>query len=699
MKTSIQFITALIFFLGINTSLTAQWESKGPYAGAMTSLAYDGAKVYAGTMANGVFSSSDDGATWTSANQGLERTWINDVITNSAGVFAGTDYLGVYFSSDQGNSWIARNNGLTDLHITQLFSSRGNIFASTPSGVFFSSNNGISWILRNNGIPGTYPIYTYAQMGDTIYGGTYGKSLYMTDNNGQTWSQVGAGFPSPSSSFFVYSLATSGNTIYAGTSSGIYLSTNRGVSWVHSGNMYMSENYALALAVNGNSLYAGTYAYGIHVSNDNAASFVSSNNGLQWYPGYPTYIQTSEFLGLGSSVLAATYFGMYRTTNNGLNWNNANEGILATDITAIVNNGSAVLAGSNWTGMFSSTDKGLTWNRANNGLPGNFIRCMAVSGNDIFASIQNEKVYRTTDNGASWTWSSYGLPSDPVSMEADNDQVLAITAASKYVPNKLFQTKDKGLSWTEVPSSAIGGGIAAVAINDPYFYAGTYNGMLLRSSNEGGSWSDISSYLPGVKITAILPLDTVTYVGTEGRGIYMFLKNDSYMIPASGGLMHFNITDIIEQDNVLFASTFGGGVYASANGGITWFMFNGGLENPYVRQLSGEPMKIYAGTDAGVYQTGSTAFSELMILAGVNENSNDAAEFFPNPSSGKIHFKTKTGSAVVVEVYDLNGNRIAASSDLSNEGTIDLSSAAKGIYFMKVLSSDKSTVVKKVIIQ
>src|SRR5688572_29238120 len=88
---------ALVLSLAPTTNdLYAQWISNGPYGGAMYAIETEGTNVYAGTGANGVFKSTDNGQTWTAANAGLERKWINAITTTSTHVFAGTYYEGVY---------------------------------------------------------------------------------------------------------------------------------------------------------------------------------------------------------------------------------------------------------------------------------------------------------------------------------------------------------------------------------------------------------------------------------------------------------------------------------------------------------------------------------------------------------------------------------------------------------------------------
>ena len=68
--------------------------------------------------------------------------------------------------------------------------------------------------------PGTYPFsYTWveaiASTGTDILAGTHSNGMFLSTDNGTTWTAVGTGLPSGS---FVYTLAVSGNDVLAGES-------------------------------------------------------------------------------------------------------------------------------------------------------------------------------------------------------------------------------------------------------------------------------------------------------------------------------------------------------------------------------------------------------------------------------------------------------------------------------------------------
>lgn len=702
----IAFSTALFFNLSVGL---AQWESHGPYGGIMRDVKTNGSMVFAATP-NGVFRSSDDGVTWTAANKGLERTSINALTFNNTGIFAGSQYNGVYFSPNNGNTWTTKNNGLMSLFITSLFTSAdGDLFAGTPEGAYRSTNNGNLWVAINNGLPSFYDIYDWAQMGDSIYAATYGQGLFMTTNDGASWTQVGNGFPmgNPPTGPFVYGLATFGNSIFAGTSNGVYVSHTRGTSWMSSNTGFPSGMWARCFTQKAGKIFAGTHSEGIYVSTDNGATWSPTNNGLHDWPlnnGLPhNYLTIAALEVSGSNILAATFNGMYRSSDNGGTWMDSNEGILATEITSITSNGNMICAGANWTGIYVTSNQGASWSRANTGLGSNHILAVTNNGSHFFASCLNRRVFRSGNNGANWVFAGNGLPTDPFKLDSHGQRVFALTNGTRFTNRKLFQTTDNGDNWTEIiGSNAISGGMSAMEITSTYIYIGTSQGNLYRSSDDGDSWQDISVYVPSVEISVILAIsDNEVYIGTTGKGIYKFTNNGYTMVSSSNGLTNFNITDIKMQNDILFASTRGGGIFVSANHGANWEAFNEGLDNKFVSEMACENLKVYAGTDAGIYQTTEESFSKIALLAGVKDQQIEhGISFYPNPAAGMVYFNLPQEKIYDICVYDATGKKVCDVETRSGQktGAIDLSGKQKGIYLMK-LRSEKGDFTHKIVLQ
>lgn len=120
----------------------------------------------------------------------------------------------------------------------------------------------------------------------------------------------------------VKSLAVSGNNIFAGDGvSGVWLSTNNGNTWTQTA---LRIGNILSLAVSGNNIFAGT--------NDGYGVYLSTNNGTSWTQTALNNNMVYTIIVSGSNIFAGTDNGVYLTTNNGTSWIQKNQGFNVTPL-------------------------------------------------------------------------------------------------------------------------------------------------------------------------------------------------------------------------------------------------------------------------------------------------------------------------------------------------------------------------------
>ncbi len=117
----------------------------------------------------------------------------------------------------------------------------------------------------------------------------------------------------------VHTLALLGTDIFAGTENGIFLSTNNAANWI-SVNNGLTNLDIRTLAAWGNYLYAGSWGGGVFLSSNSGSSWNSVNSGL-------TNLLVNTLAIDDTVIFAGTEGGVYFSTNNGLNWIVKNEGI------------------------------------------------------------------------------------------------------------------------------------------------------------------------------------------------------------------------------------------------------------------------------------------------------------------------------------------------------------------------------------
>ncbi|MHB8336561.1 MAG: T9SS type A sorting domain-containing protein [Ignavibacteriaceae bacterium] len=266
------------------------------------------------------------------------------------------------------------------------------------------------WV-QTNGPSGT-TVTSFAVNNNNLFAGTYDGGVFLSTDNGTSWSAVNSGLTNT----YVETLAISGNKLFAGTHDGVYLSTNNGTNWtvVNNGLPSYTSVYAFAVTntgTGGTDLFAGTYVAGEFLSTNNGTSWNAVNSGLT-----NDYVQTLAVSPTGTSgynLFAGTKGGIFLSTNNGTSWNAVNSGLTNKDVFALAVSGSNLFAGTYNGGVFLSTDNGTSWNAVNSGLTNTYINGFAISGNNLFTGTSGG-VFLSTNNGTSWTEVNSGLANNYV---------------------------------------------------------------------------------------------------------------------------------------------------------------------------------------------------------------------------------------------------------------------------------------------
>ncbi len=274
---------------------------------------------YAGSDSGKILRSTDHGATWTHLNPG-GLTAMNNISTLFSGgdsVFAGATDGRVFVTRDHGRNW---SEFFTGYNINQVLSMAKNtnshFFVGTlGGGVFRTIDNGVNWVEFNNGLSVLdVRSLTVTSQGDLI-AGTLGGGIFRSTSPQTNWTLSSSGL----TDLNVYCVqSSSGQIVLAGTSTGVYKSTNNGLTWASSsGSIGTAAIQSLAFSPTG-FIFAG-------LSNGNPAIYLSSDNGQTWAPSlqFPPGSSTTVYSMVANSaghIYAASAVSVYRTTNNGNSW-------------------------------------------------------------------------------------------------------------------------------------------------------------------------------------------------------------------------------------------------------------------------------------------------------------------------------------------------------------------------------------------
>ncbi len=250
------------------------------------------------------------------------------------------------------------------------------------------------WSQQVNGLSDMTVTALYADT-TTLYAGT-STQLFKSTDFGSTWFASSSGLPA-STGF--NSIVRSGSVLIAGGNAvGIWRTSNNGNTWARTTSGVNSDEYVSSFRVEGNTIY-GAFGYpsSVGVSTDNGATWTKSSNGIQ----ATQYL--TDVAKIGSTLFAChAVLGVYVSTNNGINWSLAGA-IGAQNKNALVASGTTLIAATSGgipsqDAVFRSTDQGTSWTQVRSGA-----RMFGLSriGTTVYAV--GDSLFRTTDNGLSWS--------------------------------------------------------------------------------------------------------------------------------------------------------------------------------------------------------------------------------------------------------------------------------------------------------
>lgn len=240
--------------------------------------------LYAGTD-SAVYISTTGGNDWTRSATVPGSPWFIDALTVFEGkIVAGTGGDGVFISSNNGESWNALSAGLSGAgshYITSFAEWNGALYAGTGgAGVFRLQGN--TWVPFGN-LPANLAgnVWFIRTKGDTLVAGAGGNGFIWYAPSGATdWTGVLVA-PLQGFEMMVTSMVEFRSALVAGSTYGIFRSTDNGASWLPIPSGIPGARPVL-LTVAGDSLVAAAQSA--------ATRFYKSPDGISW-----TYTEQTVF--------------------------------------------------------------------------------------------------------------------------------------------------------------------------------------------------------------------------------------------------------------------------------------------------------------------------------------------------------------------------------------------------------------------
>lgn len=390
--------------------------------------------------------------------------------------------------------------------------------------------------------------------------------------------------------------------IAVGTSNGLFLSKNRGVSFsvVRSGLQDHSQSITSAVFspnyLRDRLILVGTED-GLYRSDDGGASFSFSNKGLQG-DGYTTAIACSPTIKDDNTVFAAAYLsGVWKSTDAGRSWSLAvpqlkDQNIVTIAVSPAFASDHTVLFGvetaPDISGAWISTDGGASA-RA---LPivsentGNAVAFSPAYASDhTFAvGLGADGCFLTTDSGVSFKQVYKGIVTSLLFAPSyATTHQLFIGTSGKGL--QLLNTVDASTAPAVMPASPQSYAIPALAASpafaqDGILFVGTSRMGLLVSKDSGRTLVDSSTGITNSRVNAVavspsFGTDHTVFFGTAYQGVARTFDGGKTVTYCNNSLGDDSVLQVVLSpsygtDHTVAAGTDGGGLYLSTDKGDDW---------------------------------------------------------------------------------------------------------------------------------
>jgi len=558
----------------LSTNNGANWTAvdSGLTNKIVQTLAVSGANLFAGTDGGGVFRSTNNGTIWTAVNTGLTNMNVTKLFVSGANFFAAIKNGGVFLSTNNGANWTKVDVGFSGNekeNIIGFAASGSNTYALSMEGVYLFNDNNNSWteyaFYKNSNI--VLLANSMTVIGSSIIVGDL-NIIWRSTDFGNTWTN-NIQLPTKSP---IYSFLVDGTYIYAGTQNGgIFLSTDNGMSWTQMNSGFETRNSVLALAVSpngsgGTNIFAGTWA-GVFRSTDNGTNWTQCNNGIAGTEvlsiGITRNVQGDE------KIYAGTYGGgVFLSTSNGIDYTQINNGFAFTNspmlVYSLAVSDTAMFAGTSEPNVYRSTDGGTIWTKLTKPsysgqlLSSSYpISSLLISGANLFAGQFGRNVYRSTDIGTSWTrilyYSTDKNYAGVVLAGSGTNVCVGTDSGRVYLYN--------GSSWINARIAGTNSAVLSLAISDTNIFAGTDSAGVFLSTNNGTSWNSVNNGLTNLSVSSLAVSGANLFAGTDGGGVFRSTNNGTIWTAVNNGLTNMNVWTLTVSKTNLYVGTGGSGVY------------------------------------------------------------------------------------------------------------------------------------------
>jgi photosystem II stability/assembly factor-like uncharacterized protein len=566
MKNSLLFLSLTVFFFLFHAGLKAQWTKvDGPYGGRINVVAASGNKVAAHSEDAGVFLSTDKAKNWTTLNSGQLSSWVTSILIRGDNILLIGTEEGLYISTNNGASWEKNLSGLGNFSIQALAESGETIYAGSTKGLFQSTDNASSWT-RVEVDSSENPVVSIAAKDSMLVIGT-GAGIFVSLNKGVSWKRSTGGLPEKAAGKVVIN----GNSILAAINdNGIYISADSGSTWTQANSGLPSIHYFYDIISYGKLVLTALGSYGIFKWSEISSAWQAVNSGL------PENVQVKSIAGSEGSFYAGTSCaGIFLSTDDGSHWLQSNNGLGGLSFTSMAARGDSIFVITQYCGIYFSEDGLIDWKILN--IPDfekNFINVMAFDSKNIYVNVGQDGILRSTDNGLSWEAVNNGILQFREGFSAilsHKNKMFAATYDAPGWKGALYYSTNAGNEWLKVTSEITDfSALNSMASNGSDIFA-VSRGKVYLSTDDGSSWKEANNGLEGKEVLSVKANSDVAFASTISDGAFMSTDKGQSWTAVTGELKGKQVFSFaLTGNSIVLAGTKGSGVYISSDNGLSW---------------------------------------------------------------------------------------------------------------------------------
>jgi photosystem II stability/assembly factor-like uncharacterized protein len=541
---------------------------------------------------------------------------------------------GVYRSTNGGQDWVrlAPETQLGPVYcLTMNPENHLELFASAELGLFHSTDAGNSWseVFPVDGSFARSTRVSYNPAGGGELMAHYycepppDSSLFRSTDGGVSFAPVDNGLPQALSITDICFDPQVGSRVFISVGSdfgeaGVYCSEDHGAHWLCFNDGLDGKPVNSISVLNSGGRCSVMVTTGRNFANQNGGLFHRSHPFGEWFRIGADQVRDAGFLEVqrnqlfpGLILVGAQGQGMLKSTDNGLSWSEAGNGLYGEVVNCISfqPDGMTVHTGCESMGFFTSLDQGSVWTASSEGI--NMVKVTDVAVDDLnpdrilvsFTSLNSGGVFITENGGSSW----YVAPNlvdqraQSVAIEEGCGQVIYAAMegpVTTTTPEGIYKSTDGGQSWvcTGPHGASYLNNLLYKVVVDPQTgtllaggrgYVSSLPARLFRSTDSGDNWVQVhqgDNYSSVMDIAVSRQSSSVCYGavdhtgGINGMGgVLKSTDNGASWSGMDGGFpagpRSCRTVSVDPSDSAtVYSSLYNHGVYKTTDGGSNWLL-------------------------------------------------------------------------------------------------------------------------------